>query len=78
MKIPLHSIFYLSFVLTQLCHGWGIVERFCVSSKEMLTRMYLFLSDSVRSLHGQETEILLVYNDLPTNDFESLAQNIYG
>ena len=40
--------------------------------------MNLFSSDSVRSLHGQETEVLIVYSDLPTNDFASLAQNIYG
>ena len=44
----------------------------------MSIEMNLSLSDVVRSLHGQETELLLVYNDLATNDFVSLAQNLYG
>ena len=30
------------------------------------------------SMHGPETEISLVYNDLPANDFDSLTQNIRG
>ena len=36
------------------------------------------LLEVVRSIYGDETEILLVYNDLPTNDYASLIQNQCG
>ena len=44
----------------------------------LVYRIYCGLIDAVRSNFGQQTEILIVYNDLPTNDFDSLIKQICG
>ena len=39
---------------------------------------FIFISDTVRSVHGKQTEILIIYNDLPSNDFISTMKNAIG
>ena len=50
----------------------------CVFGQRDFCLKYCSFTDTVRSMHGPETEISLVYNDLPTNDFESLTLSIHG
>ena len=40
--------------------------------------MGFVFTDAVKAIHGKDTEVLLIHNDLPTNDFASVIQNLYG
>ena len=53
------------------------VCRYCTCSS--CTGMFVNIKPGkIREIHGSDTEIHIVYEDQPTNDFKSLFKNLNG